>query len=137
MSVAINDVPVSCINQAALIYHVPATIILAIMKKENGRNGLAVRNKNGTHDYGVFQINSIWLPKIAQYGYTRHDIQYDPCKNVQVATWIIAKHMAEGKTVWRNIANYHSRTPVYNQRYQQSVYAIHHKLVDIIAAKNT
>jgi len=51
--VTINDVPVSCINQAAVAYHIPAPLILAVMKKENGRNGQAIRNRNGTYDLGA------------------------------------------------------------------------------------
>jgi hypothetical protein len=129
----INDVSVDCINRVAMTYHVPVTVILSVMKKENGRNGLAVKNKNGTYDYGVFQINSIWLPKIAAYGYTRDDIQYNGCKNTEVATWIISKNMAQGKAVWSSIANYHSHTPIYNKPYRESIYANYKKLSNIIS----
>jgi soluble lytic murein transglycosylase-like protein len=90
MPATINDVPITCINQAAVTYHVPATLILSIMKKENGRNGQAVPNKNGSYDIGVCQINSRWLPTLARYGYTRDDIQFNPCKNVMAASWILA-----------------------------------------------
>ncbi|HEX4044123.1 MAG TPA: lytic transglycosylase domain-containing protein, partial [Gammaproteobacteria bacterium] len=82
--IMVNDVPLDCINQAAITYHVPATIILSVMKKEGGKNGDANHNKNGTVDYGVMQINSIWLPKISAYGYTKDDLQYNACKNVAV-----------------------------------------------------
>ena len=130
----INDTPIDCINQAAITYHVPATVILSVMKKENGRNGEANPNKNGTFDYGVMQINSIWLPKIAAYGYTKDGIQYDACKNVAVGAWIIAQSIASGKSLWSGVANYHSRTPVYNNSYKKSVYVNYNKLTDSISA---
>ncbi|EKD72717.1 MAG: Conjugal transfer protein TrbN [uncultured bacterium] len=62
------------------------------------------------------------MPKIANYGYTKNDLQYDACKNVAVGAWIISQNMAEGKTVWAGIANYHSRTPAYNIPYRKSIY---------------
>jgi len=129
----INDVSVDCINRVAMTYHVPATIILSVMKKENGRNGQAVKNKNGTYDYGVMQINDIWLPKIAAYGYSKEDMQYNACKNVAVGAWIISKNMAEGKAVWSSIANYHSHTPIYNKSYRESIYENYKNLSDTIS----
>ena len=51
MPVMINDVSVDCINNASIAHHIPAAIILSVMKKEGGKNGQAVRNKNGTIDW--------------------------------------------------------------------------------------
>lgn len=52
MSLLIHDVPIECINQAATAYHVPATMIIAILKTEGGKNGEAGKNKDGSYDYG-------------------------------------------------------------------------------------
>ncbi len=124
----INDVPLDCINKAAILYQVPATIILSVLKQENGKNGDAIKNKNGTFDYGVMQINSTWLPRIAAYGYTREDIQYNACKNVYVGTWILGQSIAEGKDVWLGIGNYHSHTPSHNQTYRNGIYKNYKKI---------
>ena len=121
MPVLINDVPVDCINRAAVIYHVPATVILSVIKQENGRNGQAVPNKNGTYDYGVMQINSIWLKKLAAYGYTKDDLQFNACKNVEAGSWILAKNLASGKSAWSGVGDYHSHTIKFNQAYRSSV----------------
>ncbi len=61
---AINDVPIQCIQQAAVQYQVPAALIISVLKTENGRNGMANKNKNGTYDYGSMQINDVWLKKL-------------------------------------------------------------------------
>lgn len=132
--VMINDVPIDCINHAAIVYHVPATVILSVMKKENGKNGDAILNKNGTHDYGVMQINSIWLSKVSRYGYTKNDLQFNACKNVEVGTWIIAKNIGSAKTLWTGVANYHSQTPIYNLPYKSSIYINYMALKKIITA---
>jgi soluble lytic murein transglycosylase-like protein len=129
MPIIINDVPVDCINYAAIVYSVPATVILSVMKKENGRNGIANKNKNGTFDYGVMQINSIWLPKITNYGYSKEDIQYNACKNIFVGTWILSQSIAGSENLWTGVANYHSRTPIHHYPYKKSVYKSHYKLI--------
>jgi hypothetical protein len=41
-----HDVPLECINHAASIFHVPAVMIIAVMKMEGGWNGAATKNKN-------------------------------------------------------------------------------------------
>ena len=120
--------PVSCINNAAILYGVPATLVISILKKENGHNGQARKNKNGTYDYGPFQINTVWLKEIAPYGFTKEDIQYNPCINAKVATWILAKNIATGKTIWHGVGSYHSRTPTYNQSYSRGIHAWNQKL---------
>jgi hypothetical protein len=117
----IHGVPVECINQAAVAYHVPAKLILSVLAVEGGRVGSASPNKNGTFDYGPMQINSIWLPKIQGYGYTKQQIQYDPCANVAVGTWILSQNIANAHVVWRGIGGYHSHTAVLNDQYQTKV----------------
>ncbi len=134
--IMINDTPIDCINRAAIIYHVSATVILSVMKIENGRNGQAVHNKNGTYDLGVMQINEIWLPTIAPFGYTRSDLQFNACKNVAVGAWLISRNLAEGRSAsaWKSIANYHSRTKIYNEPYSKSIYKNYQKISAALSA---
>lgn len=132
MQTSINEIPVACINKAAISHHVSAALLLAIMKKENGRNGQAVRNKGGSYDLGIFQVNTRWLPTLARYGYTRDDIQYDPCKNVMAASWILALSLANGKTAWSGVGDYHSHTINYNQSYRTSVKYHYQKITSIV-----
>jgi len=134
MSLIINDVPIDCINQAAVVYNVPATMIISVLKTEGGRNGMASLNKDGTYDYGPMQVNSCWLKKIAKYGITQQKLQYDPCINVAVGTWILALSIADGRDVWHGVGIYHSHTDSLNQRYKQKVQYFHKWLMDIIKA---
>jgi hypothetical protein len=118
----INDVPIECINRAAIAYHVPAPLIISVLKTENGRVGMANKNINGSYDFGPMQINSLWLPKIAPYGFTAHDLQYDACKNVEVGAWILSQNLNESGSWWQNVGDYHSHTLALNQAYSQKVY---------------
>jgi soluble lytic murein transglycosylase-like protein len=131
--IMINDAPVACINQAAIMYHVPVPLILSVMKRENGRNGSASHNKNGTVDYGIMQINSLWLPKIAAFNYSKEDIQFNRnCKNIYVGTWILSQSIAEGRDVWSGVGNYHSHTPSHNRIYRNNIYKTYHKILFVL-----
>jgi len=119
-----HDVPIDCINQAVENYAVPASLIMAIIFVEGGKNGLASSNRNGTYDYGVMQINSVWLPQIySQFGYDRYDLQYDPCKNVDAGTWILKQNLLNNykQPLMRIIGDYHSHTPNLNYIYSVQV----------------
>jgi soluble lytic murein transglycosylase-like protein len=132
IALIINDVPIECINTAAITYQVPATLIISILKTENGKNGLASENKDGSIDYGPMQINSRWLNKIAHFGYTQSDIQFNPCKNIAVGTWILSQNIAEGKNLWNGVGNYHSHTFELNKSYNYHIRNFHNRLENII-----
>ncbi|MHB1949729.1 MAG: lytic transglycosylase domain-containing protein [Gammaproteobacteria bacterium] len=126
-----HDIPLTCINQAALQYHVPATMIISVIKTENGRNGLSVKNANGTYDLGVMQINSSWIHKLRNKGITEEQIKSDPCVNVSVGTWILAQGIANGEG-WKGVGNYHSYTPKHNTVYREKVKKTYIKYVSIL-----
>jgi hypothetical protein len=115
---------------------VPASIIISILGVENGEVGMASPNPNGTFDYGPMQINTIWLDKIRPYGYTRDDIQYDPCTNVMVGTWILSTNIADSPNLWEGVAGYHSYSPGLNQAYRSKVLGIYKLLSTYLAAEN-
>lgn len=132
-ALVIHGVPIECINQAAITYHVPAKLILSILAVEGGQVGMASPNKNGTYDYGPMQINTIWLPKIKQYGYSQEQIQYDPCANVMVGAWILSQNIADATDLWRGIGGYHSYNPMLNQQYQSKVWNVYDLLSRYLA----
>jgi len=130
-----HGVPLECINQAAVQYHVHATVIISIIKTENGRNGIAVKNKNGTYDLGVMQINSTWLLKLKNKGITSEQIRFDPCVNVSVGAWILAQGIANTDG-WRGVGNYHSYTEKHNAPYREKVrktYAEYQSILEVTA----
>lgn len=126
-----HGVPLECINQAAVTYHVPATMIVSVMKIENGQNGMAIKNKNGTYDLGVMQINSSWLPKLKKHGIDKATLQHDGCMNVMVGSWILAQGIAKSEG-WVGLGNYHSATPKHNERYRERVKRIFRKTINIV-----
>jgi soluble lytic murein transglycosylase-like protein len=121
----IHDVPVECINSAAVAYQVPAKTIVSVLNTEGGKKGLEHKNTDGSIDYGSMQINSIWLPQLEKYGISKKELRDDPCTNVEVGTWILSQAIANGvmrdKPYLESVAGYNSKTPKYNQQYQKLV----------------
>lgn len=113
----------TCIENASQTYHVPSSIVLAVMRQEGGRVGAVTTNKNGTYDIGPMQINSSHLSFFAKHGISRDMLLNDPCVNVYAGTWMIANGMAHSGDFWRGVGLYHSATPVLNVSYQHSVWA--------------
>lgn len=132
-TLVIHDVPIECINQAAVAYHIPAALLLSVLGVEGGYAGTASPNRNGTFDYGPMQINTIWLSKIKPYGYTREDIQYNPCKNVMVGAWILSQNIADSTDLWRGIGGYHSYTTSLNEDYQHKVWKVYQLLASYLS----
>jgi hypothetical protein len=124
----IQDVPIACINEAAIIYHIPATLIISVLAIEGGHAGLEKANQNGSFDYGPMQINSVWLSKLQKYGYTQWQVQYDPCVNVMAGAWILSQSIANASATWRGIGDYHSKTPRPNFYYQKKVSEVYYLL---------
>jgi len=117
----VSDVPLHCINQSAIEFHIPAKLIIAILNNERGKIGQAVLNKNGTYDLGPMQVNTSWLPELKKYGISRQDVQYNACINIQVGAWILAKSITEETNLLTGIGNYNSHTFTLNKSYYTRV----------------
>jgi len=108
-----------CSIKAAEKYNLPPNLLLAIAEKENGSPGLWVKNTNGTHDVGALQFNTAYLKTLKQYGITADDVAKSGCYAYDLAGWRIRGHLIKDTgDLWTRAANYHSRTPYYNQVYR-------------------
>jgi Soluble lytic murein transglycosylase and related regulatory proteins (some contain LysM/invasin domains) len=95
-----------CVEEASRMYGINPLIVYAIIKTESGFNPHAVnKNRNGTYDIGLMQVNSSWLPFLSRYGYTVNHL-FDPCINAKVGTWILAKCINKFGLNWKAIDCY-------------------------------
>ena len=116
-----------CAISAAVSYDVPADIMLAIAEIEGGRPDSVSNRTASSYDVGYMQFNSRYLDEItARYSYDYEQLaQKDGCYSFFLAAWRIAGHLKNDKgTVWQRAANYHSRTPEYNQIYRSKLIRI-------------
>ena len=101
----------ACWNEVASWYGVNVHLLVAIAKTESNFNPQAMnRNKNGSYDIGMMQINSTWLPTLRKYGVTEAQLK-DPCVNLQVGAWILAQNVARMGLTWEAVGAYNARNP--------------------------
>ena len=111
-----------CSIQEAQHYGIPPAVMLAVAQIEGGRPGQAVRNKNGSFDLGPMQLNTSWLVTLRPYGVDPRWALARGCYPYQLAAWRIHNHVVQDRgDYWTRVANYHSRTPVYNRPYRAQV----------------
>lgn len=116
----------ACIMMAAQAHDVPPALLTGIYRAEGGRAGLAVSNTNGSHDLGPMQINTIWLPELAKQWKiseekTKQVVRDDLCANIDVAAWILRRHLNETRDLAKALQHYHSRTPKHGEKYKNRV----------------
>jgi len=115
---------VVCSIAAAIKYEIPANILLAIAEKEGGKPGQWVSNRNGTHDVGSMQFNTVYLQDLSKYGITAEHVANAGCYSYDLAAWRVRQHIKNDKgDIWTKVANYHSRTPSYNLKYRADLIA--------------
>lgn len=109
-----------CFEEAGQMYGVSPEILFNIASVESRFNPAAVnQNKNGSYDYGLMQINSIWAKTI---GPDRWRALSDPCTNVKTGAWILSQCLSRYGYTWQGIGCYNSRTPDLNRKYAQKIY---------------
>jgi hypothetical protein len=107
----------SCILGAAWVHDVPPAAMVVLLMVEGGRLGMRSPNTNGTGDLGPFQVNEIWLPKIARYwdvpeAEARRLVRDDLCANAEAAAWIFGMNLRDSNgKLWEGVARYHSMRP--------------------------
>lgn len=114
----------ACMAQAAADYSLPLRALVAVWLTEGGRVGTESKNKNGTTDYGPFQINSVWVKRLqTDFGITQQMLTHDFCLSARAGAYILRYeiNMANG-SFWDGVGHYHSRTPRLKFAYIERVY---------------
>jgi len=113
---------VVCSIAASIKYEIPANALLAVAEMENGRPHQRVMNTNGTEDVGPLQFNTSYLQTLARYGISAEDVSAAGCYPYELAAWRLRLHIRDDSgDLWTRVSNYHSRTPIYNAQYRQSL----------------
>lgn len=107
-----------CIVPAAEFHGVNAFVLRAILKVESGlKPGAIGKNRNGTIDVGIGQMNSMHFPALAKVGVSPESLM-NACVGTYVAAWHLRKSIDKYGNTWFGIAAYHSTTAYFNARYQ-------------------
>ena len=117
----------ACMALVAQIYSLPPRVLPSIQAVEGGSPGTVHRNTDGSDDLGVMQINTLWLPALSRYtrldpAEVRDRLLRRPCFNIAAAGLILRTYLDETRgDLMLAVGNYHSHTPLLNQRYQAKV----------------
>src|SRR3990172_7782256 len=96
----------ACWQEAGSRYQVDPALLHAIARTESGLNPAAInRNRNGSIDIGLMQINSAWFPTLAKYGISTQDV-WEPCTNIHVGAWVLAQNMQKLGVNWDAVGAY-------------------------------
>jgi soluble lytic murein transglycosylase-like protein len=113
----------ACWEEAGARYGVNPYLLYAIAKTESSLNPAAIgpKNRNGTYDIGLMQINSSWLPILRRYGIGEAEL-LDACTNIQVGAWILSGKMQQLGNSWTAVGAYNAGKPNLRVAYAQKVY---------------
>lgn len=115
-----SDASAFCFEEAGRQYGINPQILRAIAKVESNFNPAAINyNTNGTYDFGLMQINTIWAPTI---GKERWKSLGDPCNSVKTGAWILSMCMEKYGYTWKAIGCYNSQTPDKRDKYSKKVF---------------
>lgn len=110
-----------CFDAAAVYQNVNPTTLRGIAVVESQNNPKALnRNKNGSVDFGLMQVNSIHLTELKRYGVHKRDLM-NSCKNIYVAAWLLRRSMNRYGNTWKAVGGYHSNTPGEREQYALKV----------------
>lgn len=114
-----------CWEEAAAFHNVDPWLLMSIAYVESRFNTNAVnRNKNGSYDTGMMQINNIWFPTLRKNGIDPSVLK-DACASTYVGAWILSKNIKQYGYTWRAIGAYNSGKPSLGYKYAQKVYKAH------------
>ena len=119
----------ACMALVASVYHLPPRVLPSIQAVEGGFVGSVSHNADGSDDFGVMQVNTVWLGPLARVSRlpepeVRRRLIADPCFNIAAAGLIVRTYLNETHgDLLRAVGNYHSHTPALNADYQSRVLA--------------
>ena len=123
-----------CMLLAAAVYHLPPRALPVIARIEGGAIGMVRPDPNGTSDFGIMQVNSVWLPILAQrarlsVAATRARLIGDACFNIAAAALILRADINHDQgNFMRGLGDYHSVTPALNAGYRRRAVAAARRL---------
>lgn len=115
-----------CIRKAARGVRWLERTLWGLRDQEGGWVGAEITNADGSHDLGVLQINSWWVPRLARLlDRSQPDVRrwlvFDPCFNAEAARWIFLSGLRASHDYWTAVGIYHSPSPNRRTRYAHKV----------------
>lgn len=118
-----------CFYSSADKYGIPVDLLLAIAQTESSFTHSVTGRLGYGADHGLMQINDWWVPRLRKrFGITLNDI-YDPCTNIEIASWILAHNFVQHGYSWRAVGAYNavteSKRVIYIKKVSKNLQKLH------------
>jgi len=101
------------------MYGISPELLRAIAVVESDMNATAInRNKNGSYDYGLMQINSSWASKLGAEQWANLG---NACYNVKVGAWILSDCIRRYGYSWKAVGCYNATRDRERKKYASKV----------------
>ncbi|MBB1634731.1 MULTISPECIES: transglycosylase SLT domain-containing protein [Cupriavidus] len=98
-----------CWTKAGERHGIDPLLLAAIAKVESSMNPRALnRNRNGTYDIGLMQINSSHLPRLLRAGVTHERLIDEPCTSIDTGAAILADFIERHGYTWNAVGAYNA-----------------------------
>lgn len=109
-----------CFEQAGSVYGINPLLLYSIAKIESNFNPCAMnKNKDGSYDYGIMQINTRWYRHLGQAGWAN---LIDPCYNIHVGAWILRQCIDRHGYTWDAVGCYNASSKRKRNAYAWKIY---------------
>lgn len=99
----------NCWLKAGERYGIEPELLQAIAIVESNGNTAAInKNRNGTFDVGLMQINSSHLGALRKFRISQKDLLKDPCQSVMIGAWILAGQIQQFGYTWDAVGAYNA-----------------------------
>jgi len=114
-----------CFETAGMYYGVSPSLLYAIAKVESGLNANAInKNKDGSIDVGLMQINSRWFSYLRKHGIDPRWL-FDPCYNVMVGAMVLRHCIDRYGLTWQAVDCYNKGSKAQpSSKYVWKVYKV-------------
>ncbi|ARL38901.1 lytic transglycosylase domain-containing protein [Burkholderia pseudomallei] len=122
-----------CWTRAGERHGIDPLLLVAIAKVESSMDPRAFnRNRNGTYDIGLMQINSTHLPRLVKVGITHKRLIEEPCTSIDTGAAILAEFVERHGYTWNAVGAYNAgsspkRAPA-RKAYAMKVWAVYRDL---------
>lgn len=98
-----------CWTRAGERHDIDPLLLAAIAQVESSMDPRAFnRNRNGTFDIGLMQINSTHLPRLMKVGVTRQRLVDEPCTAIDTGASILAGFIERHGYTWNAVGAYNA-----------------------------
>ena len=109
-----------CFEEAGRAYNINPLLLESIASVESNLNPKAInRNKNGSHDIGLMQVNSAWLKPLKL---DAGELVSDPCYNTMTGAKILRQCIDRYGYDWKAVGCYNAVDPAKRAGYSWKVF---------------